>query len=181
MRVVLALVAPCFLMGADLWSISGDHPERGDRKTASMFSAKLFRVDASKPVYPGHRRHAESVPSTCTLQNLCRMIPDSNRFWRWKSHIGHQKGPYTTHLSRFSFDSCTFLAHSLTEVHIKSVNCISAYVLPVWLYSVLPRLFTWNELEVLVCGEPEIDVDLLQKHTRYKYGVSSAFLVACEA
>lgn len=28
-------------------------------------------------------------------------------------------------------------------------------------------LFTWNELEVLVCGSPDIDVEVLKEHTSY--------------
>merc|ERR1712065_30799 len=33
-------------------------------------------------------------------------------------------------------------------------------------------LFTWDQLEVLVCGRPEMDVDMLKRHTVFGDGVS---------
>jgi len=29
------------------------------------------------------------------------------------------------------------------------------------------RLLTWRELEILACGDPVIDLELLKEHTRY--------------
>ncbi len=34
--------------------------------------------------------------------------------------------------------------------------------------SQLLNLLTWRELELMVCGEAVIDVDLLQRHTEYR-------------
>eukprot|EP00475_Leptophrys_vorax_P015607 TRINITY_DN2190_c0_g1_i1.p1 TRINITY_DN2190_c0_g1~~TRINITY_DN2190_c0_g1_i1.p1 ORF type:complete len:1987 (+),score=619.90 TRINITY_DN2190_c0_g1_i1:517-5961(+) len=35
-------------------------------------------------------------------------------------------------------------------------------------------LFSWYDLNVLVCGNPNIDVDVLQRHTKYEGGLSAA-------
>ena len=32
----------------------------------------------------------------------------------------------------------------------------------------LLKLFTWMELEILVCGRPEIDIEVLRNHTEYR-------------
>lgn len=35
-------------------------------------------------------------------------------------------------------------------------------------------LFTWHEVELLVCGDPDIDVDALKRHTTYRGGLSKS-------
>ena len=41
-------------------------------------------------------------------------------------------------------------------------------------YLISLPLFTWQELEVMVCGKREIDIDYLRANTRYRSPVSAS-------
>lgn len=53
------------------------------------------------------------------------------------------------------------------------VHCIRRGLAEVFPLSVL-QLFTWQELETLVCGKSEIDLALLKKHTVYSGGLTAS-------
>lgn len=38
-------------------------------------------------------------------------------------------------------------------------------------------LFSWHEVEILVCGSPEIDIDMLKRHTVYRGNYSAGHVV----
>ena len=52
------------------------------------------------------------------------------------------------------------------------------------LWSIVPpqylALFTWQELESMICGQPEVDVELLKRHTIYEGYQASSRVCVCE-
>ena len=39
-------------------------------------------------------------------------------------------------------------------------------------------LFAWHEVEMLVCGSPYIDIDVLKRHTVYRNGLTGSHALA---
>jgi len=54
------------------------------------------------------------------------------------------------------------------KLQVKAIASGLATIVPI---SVL-KIFTWKELEYMICGKPEIDTEVLKKHTVYKDGVN---------
>jgi len=55
------------------------------------------------------------------------------------------------------------------DTQINAMRRGLATIVPI---SLLP-LFTWRQLELMVCGKREIDIDLLRQNTIYKHGVKA--------
>lgn len=51
---------------------------------------------------------------------------------------------------------------------VESMRKGMATIIPIQLLS----LFTWQELELNVCGKNKIDIQLLRENTRFQYGFS---------
>jgi len=63
--------------------------------------------------------------------------------------------------------------HSEFEIATRALRRGITTVIP----STILRLFTTSELEVLVCGTPEISVDYLQRHTKYEHYTKSSLAI----
>ena len=59
--------------------------------------------------------------------------------------------------------------HSMPPcLQIRSIRSGLMEIVPIRLL----KLFSWSELELMVCGKPDIDLAILKKHTKYSGGLS---------
>jgi hypothetical protein len=81
-----------------------------------------------------------------------------------------EKGAATkvSYETRGEYESLVLAARlSEHKLQIDAIRRGMAKVVPLEL---LP-LMTWKEIEVAICGKPEIDIDLLRRHTRYSESI----------